>query len=77
MTHKNLPRATVTERAKASRIIKELRSQHPRGLVAELLGIQEAYISCIEHASKRYYDAETLKYYAPSWAIHKVLSFVR
>jgi len=71
--HKILPRATPHQRYQAQKIIKALRDQYSCGQVAEVLGICRAYVSCIEHKTRRYENNEMLSYYAPSWAIFRVL----
>ena len=64
MTHHILPRATPLQRY-----------QYTLGQVAQVLGICKAYVSCIEHKTRRYENNEMLSYYAPSWAVRKVLEY--
>lgn len=69
-----LPRATYSDRCKAQIIIQDLRDQYPCYKVAEMLGIQRAYVCFIEYKTERlgYQDKA---YYAPSWAIKQVLEW--
>ena len=66
---------TFADRMKAARIVQELRLQSSRGDIGRLLGLDNTYVSFIEHKMRRWDNPDT--YLAPKWTIERVLEWER
>ena len=64
---------TFSDRMKAAQIVERLRAQKSRGDIGRLLGMDNTYVSFIEHKLRRWDNRDV--YLAPKWTIERVLEW--